>query len=287
MEKKYIILIVIILITMMASLFVKSPLTKSPLIKSSFGAQRYSTVDTVYDLYDKKFKKRFITNGNKGKLNTVDMVYCITMPQRKQYITERMNELDVNCKYFDAVKPTDLSEIEYNLLSTINQSGSNIYHKFTRLPVLLSFTMCFIDAIKNNYNNIIIFEDDITIDTTKKVINEALGEFDKSSMEIFFMGYCYLDCNQIYNLNRYRYLVEVGDRNILCCHAICIKTRILSKLIEYCFPMKQNSDELFRNYFMQRNINVCVPKIPYFSQNRTFVESLNESYDELRTCSFN
>ena len=51
--------------------------------------------------------------------------------------------------------------------------------------------------------------------------------------------------------------------------------------------MKQNSDELFRNFFMQQNINVCVPKIPYFSQNRIFVESLNESYDELKTCSFN
>ena len=147
--------------------------------------------------------------------------------------------------------------------------------------------MCFIDALTNNYDNIIIFEDDITIDINKRILNESLGEFNKSSMEIFFMGYCYLDCNQIYNINRYNYLIEVGDRNILCCHAICIKTRILAQLINYCFPMKQNSDELFRNFFMQQNINVCVPKIPYFSQNRIFVESLNESYDELKTCSFN
>ena len=60
---------------------------------------------------------------------------------------------------------------------------------------------------------------------------------------------------------------------------------MLPGLIDYCFPMNQNSDELFRNYFIRNNINVCVPREPYFLQNREAVGSLNESVDdEFKTC---
>ena len=53
------------------------------------------------------------------------------------------------------------------------------------------------------------------------------------------------------------------------------------------FPMINNSDELFRNYFMLNNIKVCVPRQAYFIQNRDAIESLNESYDdEIKTCKF-
>ena len=69
---------------------------------------------------------------------------------------EQINKLNVKCKYLDAVKPTDLSKKNYDLLSTTNKTGSLIYNKFTRLPVMLSFIMCFIDALENNYKTIII-----------------------------------------------------------------------------------------------------------------------------------
>ena len=62
---------------------------------------------------------------------------------------------------------------------------------------------------------------------------------------------------------------------------------MLSSLIEFCFPMTNNSDEMFRDFYSKFNINVCVPKHTYFNQNRNGIESLNESYDSFNTCTFN
>ena len=67
--------------------------------------------------------QRFVQNKNKNNLG-VDMIYAITMPQRKLYITKQINKLDLICKYFDAVKPSDLTTDEYNSLSDINNSKS-------------------------------------------------------------------------------------------------------------------------------------------------------------------
>jgi hypothetical protein len=247
------------------------------------------SLSLVQELYFTKFNKRFIKNSNKASIRGVDMVYVIAMPQRKQYITEQINDLGVLCKYFDAVKPSDLSTNEYDILSSINDPRSDIYKKYTRLPVLLSFIMCFIDAIQNEYSTIIVFEDDIKLNVSKTMLYDGIHEFIKSSMEFFYMGYCYLNCNQLLPLHDYKYIVEAKDHNLLCCHALCIKTRTgtLLDLIKYCFPMNKNSDELFRDYFIIKNVKVCVPRTVYFVQNRNTVESLNESYDaELKTCTF-
>ena len=268
-----VILIVIVILILIFNIFYFQ--------KSTFQVDKYN----LKNLYNNKFKKRFILNGNFGKLNNVDMVYCIAMPQRKQYATEQINKLNVKCKYFDAVKPADLSKKDYDLLSTTNKNGSLIYNKFTRLPVMLSFIMCFIDAIKNGYNTIIIFEDDIEIATDLNKLNNSLNEFNKSKFEAFYMGYCYVNCNNNKSSENSD-LVEIKDRDVLCCHALCLKVKMLQSLIEFCFPMNNNSDEIFRDFYRKYNINVCVPKHTYFNQNRNGIESLNESYDSFNTCTF-
>ena len=53
--------------------------------------------------------------------------------------------------------------------------------------------------------------------------------------------------------------------------------------------MTTNSDELFRDYYVKNNVNVCVPKNIYFTQNRNEVDSLNESVEDqelFQTCKF-
>jgi len=252
------------------------------LTKSNFG-QIESPSQTVYQC----FKNRFKLIKNQTTLAGVDMVYVISMPQRKEYITGQINKLGVSCTYFDAVKPSDLTTSDYNRLSTVNVPGSRIYKKYTRLPLLLSFVMCFIDSLKKGYSTIVIFEDDMTINVTPDLLNESLLEFKKSPCQVFYMGYCFLNCGQ--EFSKYKNLVEISDRDLLCCHAMCIKTSILPGLIEYCFPMVNNSDELFRDYYLLNQIRVCVPKNVYFSQNRKSLDSLNQSLEDpdlFNTCSF-
>ena len=205
------------------------------------------------------------------------------MPQRFEYIVSQIDSLGVNCKFLDAITPDDLSDKEYSSMSTINEPGSNIYNKRTRLPVLLSFIMCFIDAIVNGYDTIIIFEDDIVIDIDLKTLNATTLEFKQSDADILYLGYCFLNCyQQTFDSG---YLKILSDPSILCGHALCLKTKKLPSLIDYCFPMKRPSDELFIEWYKNNNIKVCIPKKPYFNQvDRKDQNSLNESTNILKYC---
>ena len=251
-------------------------------VKSTFGGKGDE------NLYE-RFKSRFNVVKGKRQLNDVDMVYAITMPNRKEYITKQINTLGVTCTYFDAISPKDLTTEDYDTLSSINNPRSDIFKKYTRLAVLLSFILCFMDSLEKGYSTIIVFEDDMSINVDLQTLNESLTEFKNSYCDIFYMGYCFLNCNQLLYINKYKKLVEIPNRDLLCCHSMCIKTKVLPGLIEYCFPMNFNSDELFRNYYMMNDITICVPRTVYFIQNRASLESLNESEEDpefFKTCKF-
>ncbi|MDX1373803.1 MAG: glycosyltransferase family 25 protein, partial [Nitrososphaeraceae archaeon] len=129
----------------------------------------------------KNIRHRFDENRNNNKLENIDQVYCVVMPQRRKYIQKTLESLDVNIRFFDAIKPEDLSSTEYKILSeTYNSWNENMYRKFTKLPVHLSYTMCFLNAMENGYKNIIILEDDITVKVNKRRLQESLLEFSKS-----------------------------------------------------------------------------------------------------------
>ena len=266
--------LVVLVLVLVFVFFLKSNFNQSKFFKSNFNEPEL-------------VKSNFLRVKGK-QLQGVDCIYVITMPQRKEYIKKQMDILGFETVYFDAVKPSDLTRDDYDRLSNINNPHSYIFRKYTRLCVLLSFVKCFMDALDKGYKTIIIFEDDITINVNPETLTRSVQEFNKSICDVFYMGYCFLNCGQLVN-NNYRFLVELTDRNLLCCHSMCIKTHILPALIKYCFPMNFNSDELFRNFYISNGIRVCVPKKVYFTQNRKSLESLNESVEDPKlfdVCSF-
>jgi hypothetical protein len=202
-------------------------------------------------------------------------------------LTNVINSIGVEAIYFDAVKPSDLTTEDYTTLSHVNNPKSYMFQKYTRLPILISFIMCFMDALVNNYSTIILFEDDIMVKVDKNTLINSIKEFNESDMDVFYMGYCFLNCSQ--PVNNFDYLVKITDNNLICCHSMCFKTHFLQELIDYSFPMTYNADELFRNFYQLQKLNVCVPRSVYFTQNRTSVDSLNESRDNpelFKTCNF-
>ena len=229
--------------------------------------------------YLDKFKHRFETiNDNEYnlyKLKVVDCVYCITMPERKKYITEKLNSLDINYKLFNAITPKDLSYHEYDNLSYTNDSDYEIYNIPTRLALQMSFTVCFMDAIKNNYKTIMIFEDDIIVNVDLKTLTNSLNIFKKSDYALFYMGYCLMNCTQNFNLENSDILINVPDKSVACAHAICYKVKYLPSLINNIFPMSYNFDNNITMFVKKYKLDICVPSKPYFEQNRIQLGTLN------------
>ena len=195
-----------------------------------------------------------------------------------------MNIIGLNCNYFEAVTPKDFKPGEMEELSSVEDPSSSIYKKYTRPAVLMSFISVYINALQKGYSVITVFEDDIKINVGIDLINHATKEFVESDCDVFFMGYCYMNCDQK-TKQIGKYLLELKKPEILCGHAVCIKTKILPGLIDYCFKMTKPSDELFSDYFVKMGIKVCIPIVPYFDQiDRNVMDSLNESSNILKYC---
>ena len=273
------ILILVVLVVVVVVFFVfnrKSKLVNVPPFKPELN-----------ELYN-RFKSRFPPVKKGSSLPGVDCVYVISMPQRKEYISQQVNLLGIEAVYFDAIKPSDLKIQDYQTLTLVDDPKTRIYKKYTRFAVLLSFLMCFMDSVVKGYKSILIFEDDVVINVDKQTLTESIREFNQNDLDIFYMGYCFLQCGQRVD-DKYRYLAKLSDPDLLCCHAMCVKTKVLPGLINSCIPMTTNSDEMFRDYYVKNNIKVCVPKRAYFSQNRQSLDSLNESIEDnelFKTCNF-
>jgi hypothetical protein len=246
--------------------------------KSKFTATQKELLDYFYN----KSKFKLIPGRS---LPGIDMVYAIVMPERVDYISEQINKMGIHCTYLTAITPNDLTPDIINKLSNINNPLSEIYNKKTRLCVLLSFTMCYIDALKNGYSTIIVFEDDIVQKVPIETIANGTAEFKDSNIDFFYMGYCFMNCSQRLDKNVYKHIIPLEDPSILCGHATAIKTRALPKIIEYSFPMTKPSDETYLEYFVKNNSKLAIPKVPYFDQvTRDKMASLNESTNQLKYC---
>jgi GR25 family glycosyltransferase involved in LPS biosynthesis len=193
------------------------------------------------------------------------------MPQRKEYVLQKMKSLGLNFLLFDAIKPDDLTYNDYSVLTDIHNKESKIFNGKTKVGCGFSHLFCYLDAVLNNYKNIIVFEDDIKINVTLQDLKNGIQEFLKSDFKLFFMGYCFLNCNQKFNKSDYKYITGVPDRNLICRHSIAIKIESIIPFLENIFPFSHNGDLLFVEYIKKNKINVCVPYTPYFIQNEKLV----------------
>lgn len=242
--------------------------------------------ETVVSSLHERFKHKFEhhdTSSNSLQ-GVVDKVYCISMPQRKEYITKKMNELGTSYRLLNAVTPDDLAKTDYEHLSeTYNPENHHIYNRLTKLPLQVSFTVCMLDALKNNYDTIIIFEDDITIEKDIQTIKKGIEQFKQSKYNLFYMGYGSFVCSE-WSPDKYKdELVEVTS-HIDCTHAIVYKKSIVPKILDTIYPMKAYYDNLLMSTPYK-----CVPNNVYFDQAREELGSLNEDDNpnsKIPTCSF-
>ena len=241
----------------------------------------------VYSLYDRFQYKLETHNRTYSTLEgVVDNVYCISMPKRKDYITNKMKQLGTSYTLMNAITPNDLTYEDYEQLSdTYNPRNKLMYKKMTKLPLQVSFTVCMLDAIKNNYETIIIFEDDISIEKDIETIKKGIEEFKFSNYDLFYMGYCTSACKYWLRDEEYTELVEVdNESNINCTHATVYKKSVLPNVLDTIYPMDMYYDNLLAHV-----PNKCVPTSVYFDQDRKNMGSLNEDLEpnkKLPTCSF-
>ena len=217
-----------------------------------------NTIDYLNE-YSKRIniETRFTYYNNNINLNGVEQIYIIVMPDRVNYMKEKLNKMSINYTLFNAITPNNLIENEYEQLT----GDKYFIKKKTRLPVQLSFTMCYMNAIKNNYSTIIVFEDDIIVNIDNKTLEKSINEFKINDYIMFYMGYCELNCNQYFNSKEHNYIVNVPNYSrLFCAHAICYKVKYLPEIINYIYPMIGEFDIRLTEFIKYNNYKVCISK---------------------------
>ena len=231
----------------------------------------------VYD----RFKTKFDEYGN-GETGPTDMVYAIAMPDRLAYIKGKLSELGTKYKLFNAIKPDDLTKEDYERMSeTFNPKNKMLHKRMTKLPVCLSFFMCYYDAYVNGYDTILVLEDDIKFNVSIDRIKQAIEEFKKIDAEVLFLGYCWANCDKNYTQvteNLHRAPREV---QLLCNHALVMKNSFIRTYMERDHPTFWNNrnDHTLSNFLRDHDVFKCVPPKAFINQNRAEMGSNNENYD--------
>jgi GR25 family glycosyltransferase involved in LPS biosynthesis len=121
-------------------------------------------------------------NFNKNFINDYfDQVYCLNLkrrPDRMESMQSKLQHLKINFKRFEAIDGNDLQIDAIN--HKFNQSMS-IYE----IACALSHQKIFEDAKKNNYEKILIFEDDVLISKDFVEKSKIIKNFD---WNLFYFG---------------------------------------------------------------------------------------------------
>jgi len=230
-----------------------------------------------------RFKDRIEEKGQ--GTGAVDMLYCICMPKRRGYATRMVAHFGQKYKLLDAITPKDLSPEDYqNLSETLNSRNKWLYRKMTKLPVCLSFFMCYHDAYVNGYDTIAIVEDDIKFTVSMDRITAAINEFKKVNASVLFLGYCWANCAKMRRegaqVSENLHAVPKGVQ-LLCNHALVMKKSFIKQYMtrnEVTYWRHRN-DHTLSDYLRDHGIKKVVTPKAYINQNREEMGSNNENYD--------
>lgn len=167
----------------------------------------------------------------------ISMIYVINLERsvdRKERVIDQFKKHNItNYEIFKGVEPTIEDLNKYSIFSL----GKSQNVRRGELGCLLSHVNIMKDAIERNFENIIVFEDDMKIldseciTNTEKHINELGGNFDV----------LYLGTNHKYKakskFNQHIYLTNGGSN---CTFGYAISNRFMKKMIipcDYKFPI--------------------------------------------------
>lgn len=199
--------------------------------------------------------------------NYFDDIYVITLPKRRQYIENIMNNLKINPIYFKAIDKNNLNYeelIKNNIVSKEyykNENNGRIACHMSHISILKNF-------INSNKKNCLIFEDDISsINISYKMYDNIINESLKiipHDWDIIKFGRCWDDCTRSIKISDYIYRVYYPK----CRHAYGVSRSGANKIINNTIPMTNNGDEMIGKLISDGYI-ICYAISPtIFNQNR-------------------
>ena len=212
-------------------------------------------IQSVIDSYDVK-RKTYINDESLSMYinKNVDHIYVINLDSyhiRRNYIIVLMKKYHIN---FELIIVNPISEDQYdcmnNKIITKGEVGCYLSHMY-----------CLNDAIKNNYKNIIIFEDDIILHKKFHEKFENIGDLGK--FDILMLGAADFSFHKRHNARRIPNNLYKPHTNLLGAHAVLYSRRGAREM--YLTRIQtptyfDNKLECFLNIF-DNSFYICFPNL--------------------------
>jgi len=206
---------------------------------------------------------------------------------RLEKVTKECNKVGIKFERFSGIKVSDLSQ---NILDEYVPEETQKYGTNSMLGCALSHLFVWQDAIKNNYNNILVLEDDVYFtddfnEYLKNIMEELPNDYD-----ILYLGYSELFCQKPKDCS-FNYISK--PISPLALHAYIVSNKGLKKLVNLITKIDDHIDQKVLKiikkldaYLSQKKI---VNQIWLDSNNsnlktKTFPKIINYYLDKVNDC---
>lgn len=211
----------------------------------------------IHDIHKEKFINRY-----------VEHIYILNLSDdsiRRNYIKVLMEKYQINYELIivDRIKKPDYDKVKKNFLR-IGEYGCYLSHLF-----------CFNDAIQNNYNNIIIFEDDIVLHKQFHLLFENIMNNQKYNMLMLGAADFHFIKNQnLVDKSKCVYIPSLDSKYLYGTHAIYYSKEAIQRMFNFkinnIYHMDFNLISILKD--TPDFLHVCFPNLVIVELSTTNIE---------------
>lgn len=218
------------------------------------------------------------------KIDNIDKIYiCHHKPliDRRNRLEKVFNELKLDVEWIEKYLPNEIDyerevgnpiinkgceyAIQQNKYTYYKNVGKKV--SISELSLYLKHKYCYQDQINNNYQNILILEDDVTIENNFiDYINNNMKEFLEINPDILILGTAFSFKPTKYT-GKYIHLNE--NQLTRCTHAQIINIKCVDKIMKHLYPINLPIDFKLNEIIILENLKVAwsEPGLQQFSLN--------------------
>lgn len=209
-------------------------------------------------------------------MNNIDKIYVLhhkPMIDRGNILKKRLDEEGIECEWVEIFSPEEIGDNYEKYLENWQQfEDIEIIHPYGKyqnfgmkisigsLSLVLKHLWCFNDQIKNNYENVLILEDDVKIPQNfKSYLNNNIKDFvelfHNENIEMLMMGTSHNFITKNYISGKYAHYSE--NQKTRCTHAYITNINATKRIVEKFKPINLPIDFKLNEIIQLEKIKVA------------------------------
>ena len=218
-------------------------------------------------------------NKNFSYLNKYfQQIYVITLPERKKYIKNVMNNINLHCEYFPAILKKNIDKNQ--LVASGVLSYQNKFKNDGEIACYLSHISVLKKFLSSNAENCLIFEDDLKMPESPPTNISKIFSTIPSDYDIIYLGRCWDNCQKNVPVNNF----IVKPHNPYCTHAYGVSRKGANKIIALSKPLEYPIDNILAKSIFTKKLIAYAISPSIFFQNREELGSSLNNINRLQEC---